>query len=149
MAFQMHGHHRVPLFLAHVKDHAVTQNTRAVDQNIELAKAIGRILDQILAAFDRRNVLGIRDCLTTRFLNLIDHLLGMAGILAFTINTAAQVVDHNLSALFCHQQSDTTPDTTPRTGNCRNFSLKFTHWYSSLLFYPFGNPNTRSPKIPR
>ena len=51
----------VPLLLAHVEDHPVAQDSRDVDQDVELAELLDRLFDEALAAGHGRDIHVIGD----------------------------------------------------------------------------------------
>jgi hypothetical protein len=54
----------------------VAEDARVVDQDVDLSKSVQRGLENVLAAFDRRDVVIVRDRLTAGSLDLIRDLIG-------------------------------------------------------------------------
>ena len=71
---------RIPLFFGHIEDHAVTQDARVVDQDVELAKRVDGAFDNTLGTFEIRYALEIRNGFAACGFDFIDHLLSWAVI---------------------------------------------------------------------
>src|SRR5215510_9599987 len=99
-SFHMNVDHRIPLLLGHVENHPVTQNAGVVDENIELAEAIERALDDTLGRLEIGDAFIVGYGFTAGSFDFLDNLLGGAGIRAGAIEMPAEIVDHNLSTVF-------------------------------------------------
>ena len=133
VALEVHSDHCVPLFLGHIEDHTVTDDTGAVDQNVDLAERIDRSLDQALSAFDCGDVVRVGHRLAARPLNLLHDLLSRGLVRPFTMDAAAEIVDHDLSPFPSHEEGDTAPDPPAGARNCCYLTVEFAHDYSSFL----------------
>ena len=78
VALQVHGDHVVPLRLGHVHDHPVAEDPRVVDEDVEPAEVVDRLLDQALGAVEVGDVLGVRRCLAAGRLDLLRRPAGPA-----------------------------------------------------------------------
>src|SRR5437667_6620865 len=72
-ALQVHADDRVPLLLGHVEDHALAQDAGAADDDLEVAEAAQRRVDDRLTAGHRRDALGVGHRLAAEGLDLLDH----------------------------------------------------------------------------
>ncbi len=75
MPLEVYADHRVPLFFAHVREHAVTQEAGVVDQYVEPAEVVERRLDEILRAGPVGHVVAVDDGLATERTDFLDDLL--------------------------------------------------------------------------
>ena len=66
MPFQVHGDHRVPLGLVHVDEHPVAEDPGVVDEDVELAEPLDRVLDEPTGALEVGDVLAVGDRLARR-----------------------------------------------------------------------------------
>src|SRR5262245_27799402 len=118
---------RIPLFFGHIKNHPVTKDTSAVDQDVEPTERINRCLNETLTALHSGNIVGVSSRLTTSFLDFIHQLLSRTFIRSFTRNTPAEIVHHNLRSLLRHEQRDTASNAASRTSDSRHLPIEFTH----------------------
>jgi hypothetical protein len=91
--------HRVPLRLAHGEQHAVAEDAGVVHDDVEAAEDVDGLADDALAALPRADVVGVGDCRATGGDDLIDHLLGRAGVATAAVPGAAEVVDDHVGAV--------------------------------------------------
>ena len=96
------------------------------------AEAIDRSLDQRLAALDGGDIVGVGHGLAAGCGNLVHRLLSRTGVPALAVHAGAEIVDHDLGPLFSHEGDDPASDAAARAGHDCNFSVKFSHWCSSL-----------------
>ncbi len=78
VALQVDAQHRVPLVLLHVHEHAVAQDARVVDEDVQPAEAIDGLLDHAPGAAEVRDVLAVRDRLAAERLDLADDVVRRA-----------------------------------------------------------------------
>ena len=76
MALEMDADNVVPLLLGHVEDHPVAQDAGDVDQDVELAELLDRLIDEPLAARHARDIHVIGDRLAAGGHDLLDHIVG-------------------------------------------------------------------------
>ena len=113
---QVHRDYVVPLFLGHVENHAVSQDSRHRHHDVQLAEVVHRRLDDLLAAVHGGHRLRAGYGSAARLANLIDHLLRHRDVSPGSVNVHAQVAHHDLRAFRCHQLGDTTSDAAPGAG---------------------------------
>ena len=87
---------RVPVVLAHREEHAVTQDPRVVDHDVEAAEDVDGLADDALAPVPGGDVVGVGHGLPAGGDDLVDHLLGGPDVTAGAVTAAADVVDHDL-----------------------------------------------------
>src|ERR1700716_1381442 len=109
---------------AHAMEDRVAQNTRIVDDAVELAKAVDRHLDDLA----RRNRLGngfeIRDRRTAALLDFLDHFFGWGGARSGAVASDAGIAAYDLGAFRRAEQRDLTTDTAPCAGYNDGFVLE-------------------------
>ena len=92
----MHGEHGGPFLLAHVEDHAITQDPRDVHQDVDAPPR----LDHLIHHRGRLRVVGhgaeIGGRGTAQLLDLLDDLGGRACAHALSVEPRAEVVDDDL-----------------------------------------------------
>jgi hypothetical protein len=123
---QMHGDDVQPVRPAHAMKDFVAQDAGVVHQDVDALERIERRLHDLvgilrLADRERRG-----DGLAARLLDLVDHLLRRAGVVARAVERRADVVDHDLGALLRQQHRDGTADATSRAGDDGHFSFNNT-----------------------
>jgi hypothetical protein len=107
--------HRVPLRLAHVGEHAVTEDAGVVDQDVEPAEGLDGGRDEPLGAVPVADVIGVGDGLAAHGLDLVHDVLGRALVVALPVHRATEVVDDDLGAVVGQQQRVLASDAPSRT----------------------------------
>ena len=69
----MHLDDAIPFLLRHVDHHAVAQNARIVDQDVEAPKSPDRLVDQRLRAAPIADIVAIHDGLAAGVPDRFDH----------------------------------------------------------------------------
>src|SRR5215510_5986689 len=100
----MHLDHRVPFLLVHVGEHAVAEDAGIVDENVELAEAIDRLLDHRLGPPSVADIMRIGDRLAAGLLDGVRHLACRRGIAASAVDAGTDVVDNDLRSMRREQQ---------------------------------------------
>jgi hypothetical protein len=93
VSLEMHVYHRVPVMLLGVHEHAVAEVARVVDEDVETAERLDRLVDNSLRAGEIGDVLPVRDRLAAERLDLGRDLMRGAGIGALAADRRAEVVD--------------------------------------------------------
>ena len=88
----MHLDYAVPLGLFHVHEHAVAEDPCVVDEDVEAAEAVDRLLDHPLRAGEVRDVLAVRNRRAAECLDFAHHVMGGALIRALTGDRGAEVI---------------------------------------------------------
>jgi hypothetical protein len=101
VTLEVHADDGVPVFLAHVEAHPVAQDARVVDQDVEVAPGLDRLVDEALRALPVGDVVVIGDGLAAGLGDLVDDLLGVTGVGPGPVPLAAEIVHHHLGAFFC------------------------------------------------
>ena len=127
MALQVDGDDRIPLFLGHVHEHAVAQDARVVDEDVELAECLDRGVDHSLATLPARDVVAVRDRLAAHLLDLVHDLLGRRLVATGAVGVAPEVVDDDLGAFRGKEQRMLPADAAPGTRDDRNAPLESPH----------------------
>jgi len=123
----LHGHHLIPLLLAHVEDHPVAEDAGVVHEDIDAAELIDGGLDDVLAAVHRGDRVVVGDGFVAFRHDLGDDLIGGAVVVARAVRVDASVVDDDLRAFFRHQESDATPDAAAGAGDYGDFVSEGVH----------------------
>ena len=82
----------------------VAQDAGVVDDDVDAPVGVDRGLHDRLAALGRGDRVGVGDGLAARGFDLVDHLLGGAGVAAGAVDRAAEVVHHDERAPRGEQQ---------------------------------------------
>jgi hypothetical protein len=129
----VHAHYRVPFFFGHIEDHSVPKDAGDVHEDVELAPLVQRRADEVFGLVHIRNVAVVRDRFAAGRLYLRYSLGGGRVVLTFAVNRNAKVVDDDLRALACVEQSYFAADAAARTGDdCRlTFELSRHCWAPS------------------
>jgi hypothetical protein len=109
--------HRVPLVLGHVEQHPVPQDASVVDENVEAAEDLDRLVDQSAGAVPVGDVVGVGDGDPARGLDLVHDGPGRAGVGPAAGHRAAQVVDHDVGTLAGQLQGVSPPDAPAGAGD--------------------------------
>ena len=112
--FQVHLDHRVPFRFHHVHQNAIAQDARVVDQNVEPAERLDRLIHH---PFRPPRNLAQLSVLTHAFaagrLHGPNHLLRRGLIGPDAVAAGADVVDHDLGAVFGERQRCSWPIPRP------------------------------------
>ena len=135
---QVHADHVVPFLLRHVEDHAVAQDAGDVNQDVELAEFLDRLVDETLAAFDGRDVHVIGNCVAAAALDFLDYVVG--GRLRFLLprDRDAKIVDYHCASLRGECPRDAAADTATAAGDGGYFSVELAHRSNSPLRHNAG-----------
>ncbi len=76
VALEVDGDDGVPLLLGHVHEHPVAEDPGVVDEDVEAAELVDRLLDHATGAREVGDVLAVRDRLAAGGADLLDDLLG-------------------------------------------------------------------------
>jgi len=120
-------HDRVPLFLGHVEAHLVAEDPRVVDEDVEPAERLDRLVHHALGTAPAGAVVTVGDGLAAGGLDLLDDLLRRPSVAALAGARATQVVDHDRGALAREEQCFLSPDAAPGTRDDRDLAVEQTH----------------------
>ena len=84
--------------LGHVHDHPVAEDPGVVDEDVEAAELVDRLLHHAAGAREVGDVVAVRDGLAARGLDLLDDLLRRRCVGSVACEPAAEVVDDDLRA---------------------------------------------------
>ena len=136
---QVHLDYRVPLFFRHVEYHAVSEDTRAGDDYVELAEAVEGCLNDGLASFHCGDRLVAGGCLAAVGADLIDNAVGEGNGAAGAVKVGAGVDYDDLSAFLGHEHGDAPADAPAGPGYyCHLAFKKFRHFFSLWVGMGFG-----------
>ena len=82
------------------------------------------LIDQTARPLEIADVVGVRCHFAAHALDLVDHLLGWAGVAALAVHRTAEVVHHDQCAAAGHQQRVLTPEATSRAGDDRYLAVE-------------------------
>ena len=106
---------------------AVAQDAGVVDEHVQVAERVDRLLHEALRAVPVGDVLAVDDRLAAQRLDLVDHLHRRARVAAVAVHVAAEIVDDDLGALAREQQRVLAAEAAPRAGDDRDPSVECTH----------------------
>src|SRR5205085_4366669 len=98
-----------------------------VDEDVEPAELVDRLLDEPSRAGEVGDVLAVRRRLAAARADLLDHLLGRAGIGPFAGEPGAEVVDHNLRSRSCERERVRAADPASCTRDDRDLPAQIGH----------------------
>ena len=110
MALEVDGDDILPLFFGHVEDHAVAEDARDVDEDVDAPEGVDALLDHALAALGSGDAIVIGDGVAPCRLYLVGDLLRGAVVVAAAVDADAGVVDDHVGALLREQHGDGTAD---------------------------------------
>ena len=115
----------VPLVLGHVEDHPVAQDAGVVDQDVEPAERVERLLDHALAGVHVGHRVVVGDGVAAGVLDRGHDLVGRSGLaVEFAALGAAVVVDHDPCALRREQQGVSAANPAAGAGHDRDAAIK-------------------------
>src|SRR6266851_3135247 len=127
MPLQVHADHVVPFLLGHVEDHAIAQDTGDVDQDIEFAEFLDRLVDEALAAFDGRDIHMIGDRVSAARLDFFRDVIGGRGGFFLPRDRDSEVVDYDCASLCGECPRDTAADAAAAAGDCGYLTVELAH----------------------
>src|SRR5690606_29972380 len=107
----------VPLLLGHVGEHAVAEDAGVVDEDVETAEGLDRLVDHALGGFPVADVGAVDDGLAPHAPDLLDDLTGGAGAATGAVHLGTEVVDDDLRSLSGHHQRVLAADAPTGTGD--------------------------------
>ena len=113
----MHPDDVVPLRLRHGEEHPVAQDPRVVDDDVQPAEGVDGLAHDGLAAVPGADVVGVGDRGTARRRDLVDHLLGRAGVAPRSVAGTTDVVHDDLRAVLREQERVLAADAAAGTGD--------------------------------
>src|SRR5208337_5549577 len=124
---EMHSDHVVPFLFGHVENHAVAQDAGDVDQDIELAEFLDRLVDEALAAFDGGDIHVIGNGVAARGLDFLDHVVGGRLSLLLARDRDPKIVDYYCASLRGECPRDAAADAATAAGDSGYFSVELAH----------------------
>ena len=122
-SLEVHLDHRVPFFFAHVGHHPVAQDTRVVDDAVQVAEGVDGCLDQAFGSRPCGDVVAIGDRLAAHRLDFVDHLLRRRDVATGAVDTRAEVVHDDVRAVAGKAQGMLTADSATRSGDNNDTTL--------------------------
>ena len=119
----MHLDHRIPIGLGHGEHHAIAENAGVVDQDVERAERIDRLVDHALGAGEVADVVAVDDGVASHSGDLCGNVLRGRRIRSGAVGFAAEIVDDHLRAMTCEHERVFTPNAATRTGHDRDTTL--------------------------
>ena len=120
----MHLDHLVPVGLLCLGESLVEQDAGVVDKDIGAAKVLDGVVEHRLPAGYGRDIGAVGDRPAAVRQNRIDDLLRHRLVGAGTVAGAAEVIDHDGSALACKQLCVGFPQPAASPGDQRNLAIK-------------------------
>ena len=119
----MHADDRVPVVLGHLVEDCVAENPRVVDDDVDPAEAVDRLLDHRLRGGEVRDAAEVRLRLAARVANGGDRLERRDPIPAFSGSRAARIVRDHLRAVRSQHLRDLGADAASGAGDERDLSV--------------------------
>ena len=113
----------VPLLGRHVHEHAVAQDARVVDQDVEPAEGLDRGVDEALRALPIGDAVAVRHGLATHRLDLVDDVVRGTSRLPGAVHLAAEVVHDDLCTVRRQHQRVLATDAPAGARDDRDSSL--------------------------
>ena len=126
MALQVDRDHGVPLVLLHVDEHPVAQDPRVVDEDVEPAEGVQRMVYEPLGSREVGDVLPVRDGLAAGRGDLVDNLLRRR-VLGLAHHGDPEIVDEHTRARLCERERVRPADSAAGTGDDRDLSAEVGH----------------------
>src|SRR5208282_3290582 len=109
---------------AHLVEDAVAQDARVVDDAVDAPEGVERAFDDALGPFGLGDAVRARHRLAARASDLPHDGLGRTHVLALTLGTAAEVIDHHLAALGRGEKCDLAADAAAGPGDDDDLALQ-------------------------
>ena len=123
VTLEVHPDDRVPLLLGGVHQHPVADEAGVVDQDVEAAEGVDRLLHHRRRLLEVGDVGAVGHRLAAERLDLGHHLVGHLGGGALTGAGGAEVVDDDLRALAGQLEGVRAADAAARAGDDRDASF--------------------------
>ena len=127
VALEVHRDDGVPVGLVHVEDHLVAEDAGVVDDDVEPAERLDRLVDHRPRAGERRDVAGVGDRLTAPATDHVDDGLGDGLVGALTARRAAEVVDDDLGPGIGQLHRVPAPDAVPSASDDGHLAIEDSH----------------------
>ena len=148
VALEVDPDHVVPVGLVHVEGHLVAQDPGVVDQDVERAEGVDGLVDDVLAAGPRADVVAVDGRVAALLLDQRHHFLGRVRVLrALAVQAGADVVDDDPCALAGEDQCLFASDASSCAGDDRHLAVEQSHGDASLCrsMRSAGRPDWRGP----
>ncbi len=117
MTLEMDADHRVPVLLGDVETHPVTQDPGIVDQHVQVAIGVDRLLDEPLGTGPVRDVVPVDNRFAACVTDQLRGLLSRCRIRSEPGAVATKIVDNDPGALGREPQGLLPSDAPARPGN--------------------------------
>src|SRR5215469_5912586 len=124
---QMHVDDSLPILRKHVVKHLVTQDAGGVEDDVQAAKRVTRLLHHCQAVFEIGDRAVICGRLAARRLDLVDDLLRGSLVGALTAAAGAGIIDDDLGTVRGHQLGDLGADPTTGPSTDRHPPVEHAH----------------------
>src|SRR5580704_15885966 len=132
VALEVHADDIVPVGLLHVEGHLVPQDPGVVDQDVEAAKGVDGLVDHVLAAFPRTDVVAVDRGLSATLFDEGDHVLGRVLVGRRVRERPSDVVDDDPGALARQEERLLASDAPPGSRDDGNLAVEQTHGATSF-----------------
>ncbi len=116
--------HRLPLLRAHVEDHPVAQDARHVDDDVEAAELVDRLLDHRPGPVEVGDRVAVEDRALPARVELPRDLLRDRHVGPGAVEGGPEVVDDERRPLARQQPRDPAPDPPPGAGHQRDLAVQ-------------------------
>ena len=124
----MDGDHGIPLVLGHVYEHPVAEDSRVVDEDVEPPELVDRLLHEPLRAREVGDVLAVRRRLAAGGADLLDDLLGRAGVGSLAgERRAPRSLTTTFAPALREGERVRAADPAPRAGDDRDLAAQIWH----------------------
>jgi len=132
-AHDVHIHHQLEVVQRHLGKALVAQDAGVVDQNVHAAPGVHGLLNHFLYRLEVGHRSAVGDGLATCGAYFIHHLLCRRGRPPHAMHITAQVVDHDLGAARCQQQSMLLAQTAASAGDDGHSAFEIDTHVHSLM----------------
>jgi hypothetical protein len=124
---EVNGDDGVPLLLGHVHEHPVAKDPGVVDEDVEAAELVERLLDHPLGAGEVGDVLRICSGFSAGGFDLDDDLLRRRVVVAFARERGTEVIDDDVRAGLRQRKRVRPADAASGAGDNRNLPREIRH----------------------
>src|SRR5215471_5495524 len=128
----MDSYNVIPLLLGHVEDHAIAEDTGAIDNPVESTEAIEGRPNEAFSRLHGADRIEVGDCTATAGFDVGDGLFRRTIVVAGPVHVDAGVIDDNVRPEGGGEHSDLASNTPTGTGNDDGLAVQQS-WHLLLL----------------
>ena len=116
---------RIPFFFGHREQHAVTQNSGIVDDDVKTTESVNCLINDALRSGIRTDVVGVGDSLSASGLDFVRYVLGGTRVATTSVTRCTEVVNHDEAAVCTQHEGVFATNST--SGTSDNADPTFNH----------------------